>query len=305
MELGQIKHFVAVMQCGSFTAAAERCAISQPGLTKSIRALERELGGPLFHREGNRLVMSELGRTMAPILTNLDGQAGHAARVAESFQVLKTGSLRVGVTSTIGGARLAPLLARFRRQHPGVDVEIHVSNSSDIGERLSRGDVDFAIMNDIQLERGQHQAELLYREHYVVAFGPGHRFDSFAEVKLADLMGESYVDRLSCELRKQFQTLCADRELTLVPIARAERDDWTQELVANGLGCAVLPAFSVRHPRLSTRPLVQPEVTREVSIVRMRGRKLTSAAAKLRDILKKDAASRDAGGSVTKLVRAR
>ncbi len=305
MELGQIRHFVAVMQSGSFTAAAERCAISQPGLTKSIRALERELGGPLFHREGNRLVMSELGRTMAPVLTNLDDQAMHAARVAESFQVLKTGSLRVGVANTIGGARLAPLVARFRRHHPGVDVEIHVSNAGDIGERLNRSDVDFAIMNAVQLERGQHQAELLYREPYVVAFGPGHRFDALAEVKLADLMGECYVDRLSCELRKQFQHLCADRELTLVPIARAERDDWAQELVASGLGCAVLPAFSVRHPRLSTRPLVLPEVTRDVSIVRMRGRKLSSAAIKLRDMLKKDVDLSDGGGSVAKLARVR
>jgi len=289
MELSQIRHFVAVMQAGSFTAAADLCGISQPGLTKSIRALERELGGKLFHREGNRLLMSELGRTMAPVFRQMSEQAHLARQTAESFQVLRTSSLKLGVINSIGGVRLARQLAEFHSRYPGTNVEIHHADSDEIAMRLDHGELDFAIMNSAQHERGRHRAELLYRERYVAAFGPGHRFESLERVSLADLMNEPYVDRLSCELRKQFQQLCRDRSLELFPAIRSQREDWTQELVVSGFGCAILPEFSIRHPLIQTRPFVDPEILREVSLICVRGRQLSNPALRLRKMLKETA----------------
>jgi DNA-binding transcriptional LysR family regulator len=286
MELTQIRHFVAVNQAGSFTAAAELCGISQPGLTKSIRALERELGGTLFHREGNRTLMTELGRTMAPLLTHMDQQAQLARRTAESFQVLRSSSLRVGIMNTIGGARLAPWLARFREQYPGTDVELHQAGADDIAARLDQGELELAVMNATQHERDRHHAELLYVERYLVAFGPGHRFETANCIRMTDLSREPYIDRVCCELRKEFQRLCADSDLRLTPVLRSEREDWTQELVVSGLGCAILPEFSIRHPQIQTRPLVAPEISRKVSLVRVRGRQLSNPARKLRELVK-------------------
>lgn len=282
MELKQIRHFVAVVQSGSFTAAAEICGVSQPGLTKSIRALERELGGPLFHREGNRTLITELGRTMAPLFSRMDEQAQLARRTAESFQVLKTSSLRVGIMSTIGGAKLAPWLASFRRQYPGIDLELHQADGEEIAARLDQAELDLAVMNARQHERDQQRAEPLYRERYVVAFRAGHHFESLSSVRLIDLGNEPYIDRLCCEFRKEFQILCENEKLALVPVARSEREDWTQELVAAGLGCAVLPEYSVRHSQIQTRPFVDPEIRREVSLVCVRGRQLSNPAAKFR-----------------------
>jgi len=285
MELSQIRHFVAVMQVGSFTAAAELCGISQPGLTKSIRSLERELGGALFHREGNRTLVTELGRVMVPVFSQIHEQAQIAQRTAESFHVLETGSLRVGIMDTIGGGKLAPWLAEFRQRHPATDIELYQAGGDEIAVRLDRGELELAVMNAALHQRDRQRAEGLYRERYVVAFGPGHRFESLPRVRLADLMGEPYVDRLCCELRKQFQILCQDNALTLVPVIRSEREDWTQELIVAGVGCAVLPEFSIRHPQIQTRPFVDPEIVREISLVSGRGRRLSNSAAKLREFL--------------------
>jgi DNA-binding transcriptional LysR family regulator len=286
VELAQIRHFVAVMERGSFTAAAERCGVSQPGITKSVRALERELGGPLFHREGNRLYLTELGRTMAPILQRLEEQARLAYSTAERFEVLQRSSLRLGILRTVSAGKLAPAIAAFRRQHPGVDVEIHQGDGETLGERLDRADLDLLITNGELEVRDRQRAEVLYAEPYRVAFASEHRFAAQDVVRLEDLVEEAYIDRLSCEYRKAFQELCASREVSMRPILRTEREDWVQEIAATGLGVAILPAFGLRHPGLLSRPLVDPELSRQVSLVRVRGRRLSNAAARLRAALR-------------------
>lgn len=286
MELAQIRYFVAVMERGSFTAAAERCGVSQPGITKSVRALERELGGALFHREGNRLLLTEFGRTMAPLLQRMEEQASQARMTAERFQLLQRSSLRLGVLTTVSGGRLAPALTAFREQHPGIDLEIHQGDGEALGDQLDRGDLDLLITNSELQPRDRQHAEALYREPYRVAFRPGHRFERSDVVRLEELRDEPYVDRLSCEFRKAFQELCEDRSVEMLPVLRTAREDWAQELVACGLGVAILPAYGIRHPGLCTRPLVDPELSREVSLVRVRGRRLSNGAARLRAALR-------------------
>jgi DNA-binding transcriptional LysR family regulator len=83
MQLQQIKYFLLLCEELSFTRAAQRCHISQPSLTKSIRALEAELGGRLFHRKPT-IELSELGRVVRPYLRRIvwaDENARETARL--------------------------------------------------------------------------------------------------------------------------------------------------------------------------------------------------------------------------------
>jgi len=278
------------METGSFTRAAELCGVSQPAVTKVIRSLERHLGGVLFHREGNRLILSELGRSMAPLLARIEEQASHAERVAESVRVLEKASVRVGVMETIGGGRIGRQLARFQRSHPGVTVELHQAPARAIVTRLDSAEFDLAITNAERLEGNGHHAEPLYRERYVAVFGRGHRFEALNAVTLADIVGEPYVDRVACELRKDLIALCQQEEIVLLPALRSDQEAWVQELLAAGCGFAILPEFSVCHPALITRPFTNPDVARDVSIVRARGRRLSSAARTLHDHLRRESA---------------
>ena len=110
-------------------------------------------------------------------------------------------------------------------------------------------------------------------------------------VRLEELRDEPCVDRLSCEFRKAFQHLCAARSVEMLPVLRTEREDWARARVASGIGVAILRAYGIRHPELRAPPLVDPELSREVSLVRVRGRCLSEGAARSR------AALRDAGCS--------
>lgn len=125
MEMHQIRYFLAVCEAENFTRAAEQCHVSQPALTTAIKKLEEEFGGALFHRRRGRATLTELGELTRPYIEQVQGQAEAARSVADSFRLLKQAPLNVGVMATIGPLCLASFLARFQRDYPGVEVELH------------------------------------------------------------------------------------------------------------------------------------------------------------------------------------
>ena len=80
----QVRYFLALCEERSFTRAARRCGISQPSLTTAIRALERELGGALFHRKPS-IAFTGLGRMVRPYLDEIARNADHACEVARTL----------------------------------------------------------------------------------------------------------------------------------------------------------------------------------------------------------------------------
>src|SRR3954469_23418736 len=101
MEMSQIRYFRALCEELNFTRAAEKCNVSQPSLTRAIRLLEEEFGGPLFHRERTNTHLSELGRLVKPHLDQIFEQTQLAARHARELANLHRIKLTVGVMCTI------------------------------------------------------------------------------------------------------------------------------------------------------------------------------------------------------------
>jgi DNA-binding transcriptional LysR family regulator len=278
MELQQVRYFLALCEHGSFSRAAEACDVSQPALTAAIKKLEEETGGPLFHREGKRLVVSELGRIVRPHLEQVVGERDAALRVARDFRLLRATPLRIGVIPTIGPVRLAGFFEHYRAQEPGVELAVREAPLEPLLGELERGELDLAIVNAPGGLSDTFRAEPLYRERYVVVFAPGHRFESLQTVKLGEVSGQPYVDRLSCEMREMVIKLCADREIELYATFRSEREDWVEAMVKARLGFAFMPEYSVTLDGVRTRPLADPAVERTVQIVDVRGRQRTPAA---------------------------
>jgi DNA-binding transcriptional LysR family regulator len=278
VELQQIRYFLSIQEHGSFSRAARECQVSQPALTASIKKLEGEIGSPLFYREGKRLVLTQLGRLVQPALEQAVGGTRSAQDIAQKFKLLRQVPLRVGVMSTIGPMRLARFLECFHRKHPGVELTVHDAALPLLQHKLENGELDLAVVSSPQpLDEGL-RAEALYQEPYVVVFAPGHHLDRLPEVRLPDLNGEAYVDRLACELRETVMAVCGQRRIELYAAFRSEREDWIESMVMAGLGFAFMPRFSVRLPGLQQRPLVDPAVVRTVVVADVRGRQRSPAA---------------------------
>ena len=277
MEMSQIRYVLAAARTLNFTKAAVNCNVSQPALTKAIKTLEAQLGAPLFHREGKRVLVSEFGKSMLPHLRQIMAEAEAAQMLADNFKLLNEVPVRVGVMSTLGHVRLSRFLAKYQKDYKGVEVTVSEASVSELKSRLEEGDLDVAVLNPLDGLGEAFSVTDLYQERYVVIFPPGHALSKLNAIKLSDLSGQPYVDRLACEMREMVMEVCQDMDVELYARFRSTREDWIQAMVLARIGFAFMPEYSVTLPELLQRPLVEPEVTRTISLVSVPGRPFSPA----------------------------
>jgi LysR family hydrogen peroxide-inducible transcriptional activator len=271
MELHQVRYFLAACNTLNFTRAAEACDVAVPTLTRAIHKLEEELGGQLFRLERHLTHLTDLGRLMQGHLATAHATTDAARRDAER-RVCSETRLNIGVISTMSASHLVHYLRTLGKRAPGLDLDIWESHCSDIAQALENSEIDVALMTLPQYP-DTLRAERLYDEPFLMAFAPGHRFEQMETVPLAEIDGENYVKRLHCEFPSNLLAMGIAKPYRSVRVRYAtEREDWVQAMVAAGLGCALMPRYLPIMPGILTRPVVDPVVTRTVSIVTRAGR---------------------------------
>jgi len=273
MEMHQVRYFLALCEELNFTRAAERCNVAQPSLTRAIKQLEGEFGGALFHRERANTHLSELGRTLRPYLEQVFSRAEQAKREAQEFVRLQKTPLRLGLMCTIAPTYLLDLVAAVRTRHPGIELHIVDAAASELQDRLTAGAIDVAIyaLPALAVDERLHHMPL-YREQFQIVLEPSHRLAAQNAIRVKDLDGEHYLWRINCEYGAAADAIFDAQHVTGPTVYQSERDDWIMAMAAAGLGYAFMPALSVDHPRVVARPLIDPEIWREVALVTVRGR---------------------------------
>ena len=257
----------------NFTKAAEECGVSQPALTRGIRKMEDELGGLLFSRELNNTHLTELGRLIEPHLTEIMEQAGEAKQTATRFLKLEGASLTLGIMCTIAPVQFVSFLGRFRVDNPGIEMTLLEDVPDRLCELLVKGEMDVALMARPDGFPPPLQASKLYSERFVVACSAGHRFAMETQIRMADLDGEFYLQRINCEFYDVLDALCRECGANLVRSYQSEREDWILTMVAAGLGVCFLPEYTATFPGVVACPVVTPSVERNVCLVTVAGRR--------------------------------
>jgi len=279
MELHEIRYFLAVCKTLNFTRAADMCNVSQPALTRAIQKMEAELGGLLFSRERANTHLTELGRLMLPHLEEVMARTQAAKESASRFLRLESAHLRLGVMCTIGPMRFVGFLNRFRTDHPGVELTLTESVPSRLSEALLQGEIDVALMANPDGFDERLRAEPLYTERFMVACSVGHPFARRNAVTMRDLDGQIYLQRINCEFRDVLRESCEANGARIDRSYRSEREEWIQSMVAAGMGVCFIPEYSATHPGLVLRQVTEPEVTREVCLVTVAGRRWSTPLA--------------------------
>lgn len=272
MEMQQIRYFVALADTLNFTRAAERCNVSQPALTRAIQQLEHELGGPLFHRERGNTHLSELGRMMLPYLESVATSARAAKAAALSAKKAEHVTLTLGAMCTIGPDLVADLIIRFQAAHPDVEVQVVDGEAASMIAALEKGDLHLGLVGVPEDLPGQFHQLPIFEERFVIVLPPGHHWAERNAIRVADLDGEPYVSRSTCEVFKMVARDFAARGVTPKKVFSSPRDEWVQKMIKAGLGFGFFPEHSVTDPDLIVRPLIEPEYSRTVYLATMRGR---------------------------------
>ncbi len=194
MELRHLRYFLAVAEELNFTRAAERLGISQPPLTQQIKALEAELGVPLFDRSAYRIELTDAGRVFAAEAARILGDARSAVQAARRAATGATGRVRVGFTES---ASFSPLvtstLRSFRSDYPAVEMSLHEHPSTELTVALRAGRIDAAFVRPpLPAQRGL-TLDLLEKEPLVAAIPSGHPLAGRSQIELGALAAETFI----------------------------------------------------------------------------------------------------------------
>jgi DNA-binding transcriptional LysR family regulator len=129
----------------------------------------------------------------------------------------------------------------------------------------------------------------LFREQMVIAIHPGHRFANQQAVRVKDLGGEDYIHRNHCEFAGYADGILQSQGVTVSPAYFSDSEEWTQAMIAAGLGFGFMPRHSVNNPGVVALPVVEPEFWRVVNLVTMTERAHSPALGVLvREALRKE-----------------
>ncbi len=245
MEHRRLRTFKVVARTLSFTRAAAELGYVQSNVTAQVKALERELGVPLFDRLGRRVVLTDAGRVLlryAERLLDLSEEAWAAV----TGDGEPAGTLVVGASPSLSAYRLPRLLRRFGSRFPRVKLSFRPTPHAELGGRVADGSLDVAFLLEGPVRSASLRAEALAEEPLVVLAPPDHPLVGSAQVLPADLAGESILlTEPGCNYRLMFERELA--EAGVEPAAALEVDgvEAVKQCVVAGMGVAMLPAVTV------------------------------------------------------------
>ena len=211
---------------------------------------------------------------MCPYLESIYAAVEGAREEAQGFQNLEVAPLKLGIMCTIGPARLIGFFDRLRSELPTIELSLREASGRELLAELSEGELDIALLGMPELPERLDRRPL-YTERYVIAFYLGHRFEAMNEVPVRELDQEDYLERVNCEYPDHFDALGESSQCAVNVKYRSEREDWIQAMVVAGMGIATMPEYLPVMPGIITRVLVEPALSREVSLVPVAGRRFS------------------------------
>src|SRR5262245_19682297 len=153
MELGQLRTFLAVLEHGSFSRAAQALRVGQSTVSFHIRALEESAGARLLDRRGRSVRVTSAGASLRRDATRMLSLHEEALARIRSNEAGEAGALAIAASSVPGEHLLPPVLAAFRRKHPGVEIAVSVSDSRRALASLLAQDCDLALIGAREADR--------------------------------------------------------------------------------------------------------------------------------------------------------
>ncbi|WP_238938665.1 LysR family transcriptional regulator [Pseudomonas typographi] len=256
-----MRYFVATAQAENFTKAAQRLHIAQPPLGQQIRALEEEVGTPLFHRQGRGVVLSDAGKVFLDCAQEILARVEQAKKSALRAARGEIGLLTLGFTESASFSEgVTALISRYQQLYPYVQVNLVEGDSESLASRVSRREIDAAIVRPPFAVTEDVAFQPLSEEPLVVVLPEGHPLVQRARLQLEDLRHERFVlysRKSGYGLSADIVAACRSRGFNINIHQQAPQLSSAVNLVSAGMGIAIVPASMQRmqRPGLHFRPL--------------------------------------------------
>ncbi|WP_030803631.1 LysR family transcriptional regulator [Streptomyces sp. NRRL S-337] len=285
MSLRQMEYLVAVVEEESFTRAAEALHVTQSALSHQIKALEREVGGPLLERMPRGVRLTAMGRAYFPHAELAVRSARQARRAALAAGGARTGELHIATVHAHALGVLPEVCARWARSHPGVRLVLHeYATTGELEEQMARGVADMAL--------GPHPKDwpgpvsVVGSERMVLVVPRGDPLADRASVRLADLADRPWV-RCSLEPvvdgRRWLDLECERVGFTPRTAVRTQHTSTAVRMASAGVGVLLTAAHELTGLDCASVP-TDPPWRRDITVFSRV--QLTGAAAEFTDLLR-------------------
>ncbi|MEO8135643.1 MAG: LysR substrate-binding domain-containing protein [Betaproteobacteria bacterium] len=285
MTLTELKYIVAVATERHFGRAAERCFVSQPSLSASVKNLEDELGVQIFERAKGDVLVTAIGEEIVAQARRALEEADRVKAVARHGRDPLDGPLRLGVIHTVAPYLLPDLVARLRHTAPKMPLDIEENLTANLDEMLKGGMIDAAI---VALPYGGAGLEVtpLYSETFRVIVPAKHRWARRKSVAADELVEENLL-LLNVGHCFRDQVLDACHEFTKAPTAGKQGNslETIRNMVMSGMGISVLPATALTpkyaNPLVRAIDFAPPAPSRKMVVATRAGFPRAAAIAKV------------------------
>lgn len=271
-----LRQFLALVETGNFTRAAERLGVAQPTLSAAIAELERMAGTLLFQRERRQVRLTEAGAKLVAHARAIEREF-RAAEASFDDAPAPLSPLRLGVIPSIATSSLARIAQAWCQTQPTQQpFTLSEGTDAELRRKLGEGQID-AIITLLRPEDANRPSVKLLDEGYRLLLPEGHALAGASSVDARDVASETMIARRSCEILAETSRWFTQRGVRPPFFLRSANDDRCLEMVRAGMGVTTAPESLVR-AGITAVPLADYDFRRTLGLLAARDRPDLAAA---------------------------
>lgn len=281
MEIRHLECFAEVVRLNSFSKAAQALHISQPAVSKMIRAMEDELELPLLYRHSRSVELTDVGRAVFARAQQMASLFRSLHAELEDVRQLRAGRLRIGLPPIASSSVFPRVLGEFSRRYPEIAIELCEAGSKTIEKRVTEGTLDLGVVCSLP-PRGELAVLPFIRDPLQVIIAPDHPLARKGRLRFSDLAQERFVMyREDFSLHDAIRERCRAAGFEPHSVYETSQREFMTQMVAAGLGIALLPQAicdTLDPAHIRPLPLEEPPLYLHLAAIWRRDRYLSFAA---------------------------
>ncbi len=275
----QLQAFITLARERNFTRAATATHLSQPAFSALIRQLEESLGVRLFDRSTRHVELTAEGIEFEGAARRVLDDVDAALSDMHERAARRRGRVSVALLPSLAADWLPTVLAAFRAEHPGIEMQVADVLSEPCIERVRMGQADFALAAT-RIDTPELRAELFCSDDFHLVCLAGHPLAKVRHVRPKDLVAWPFIHLSRTSSVRQYIDAATHPQM-LPSVLEVDQLATVSGMVRAGLGVSIVPALTLyqfQGPTLATRPIRWAGLTRRIYLVRRRDRQLSIAA---------------------------
>ncbi len=267
MDTGQLKAFITVAECQSFSKAAEQLHLTQSAVSKRVATLESDLDVTLFERFGQRIQLTNTGQKLLKDARDILDKVTQMHQHSDISKSCIAGKLRIATSHHIGLHRLPQILQRFAQEYPEVQLDMHFTDSEVAYEEVGQGVFDLAIATLPQHSNNNIITTPLWEDELVVMFANNHPMSQYEKIS-AEILAEhpAILPDKDTFTRRIIDKVFEDSNINYQLAFSTNYLETIKVMVEAGLGWSMIPKI-MQNENLAYQHLPKQKITRQLGIM--------------------------------------